>query len=101
MYMHYNHCHRATAVKYIIIIIIITFVVYFVNYIFRACLGPSSGGTTACIQHLVLSVVLDGLESIPSRTTDSLDGLYRIVSTQCCIRAVVPPDDGLRCARNV
>jgi hypothetical protein len=43
--------------------------VYFVNlYMFRAYLGPSSGGTTVCIQQLVLilfkwlSVVLDGLE---------------------------------------
>ena len=45
-------------------------VVYFVNfYMFRAYLGPSSGGTTVCIQQLVLiilfrwlSVVLVGLE---------------------------------------
>ena len=54
-------------------------VVYFVNlYMFRAYLGPSSGGTTVCIQHLVLiilfrwlSVVLDGLESNSFRTTDT------------------------------
>jgi len=52
--------------------------VYFVNlYMFRAYLGPSSGGTTICIQQLVLiilfrwlSVVLVGLESNPTRTTD-------------------------------
>ena len=45
--------------------------VYFVNlYMFRAYLGPSSGGKALCIQYLVLiilfiwlSVVLDGLES--------------------------------------
>jgi len=31
------------------------FLVYFVNfYTFRACLGPSSGGTNLCIQQLVL-----------------------------------------------
>jgi len=39
---------------------------YFVNlYMFRAYLGSSSGGTTVCIQQLVLiilSVVLIGLE---------------------------------------
>ena len=43
------------------------FLAYFVNfYMFRAYLGPSSGGTTVCIQQLVLiilSVVLVGLES--------------------------------------
>ena len=51
------------------------FLVYFVNlYMFRAYLGPSSGGTTVCIQPLVLdilfrclSVVLVGLD----RTKDS------------------------------
>ena len=45
--------------------------VYFVNlYMFRACLGPPSGGTTVCIQQLVLailfrrlSVFLVGLEN--------------------------------------
>jgi len=47
--------------------------VYFINlYMFQVYLGPSSGGTTVCIQHLVLiilcrwlSVVLGGLEPIP------------------------------------
>jgi len=33
------------------------FLVYFVNfYMFRAYLGPSSGGTTVCIQQLVLII---------------------------------------------
>jgi len=33
--------------------------VYFVNlYMFRAYLGPSSGGTTVCIQQLALTVVI-------------------------------------------
>jgi len=49
--------------------------VYFVNlYMFRAYLGPSSGGTTVRIQHLVLiilvrwlSVVLVGLEIQPEQ----------------------------------
>jgi len=32
------------------------FLVHFVNlYMFRAYLCPSSGGTTVCIQHLVLT----------------------------------------------
>ena len=90
--MHYNHCHRATAIKYIIIII---FLLYFVNrYMFRAYLGPPSGGTTVCIQ-LRLACSRTQL----CHTTDS--HLKRIISTQCCIHAVVPSDDGLRCARNV
>ena len=68
---------------------------YFVClYMFRAYLGPSSGGTTVCIQQLVLiilfrrlSVVLVGLEPNPTRTTDS--HLKRIISTSCCIHTVV------------
>ena len=36
------------------------FLVYFVNiYMFRAFLGPSSGGTTVCIQQLVLIPVIN------------------------------------------
>jgi hypothetical protein len=36
----------------------ILFLVYFVKlYVFRASLGPSSGGTTVCIQQLVLIIV--------------------------------------------
>ena len=34
-----------------------------------------------------------------SRTTDS--HLKRIISTNCCIHTVVPPDDGPRYARNM
>jgi len=34
--------------------------VYFVNlYMFRAYLGPSSGGTAVCIQQLVIIIFLD------------------------------------------
>jgi len=34
------------------------FLVYFVNlYMFRAYLGPSSGGTTVCIQQMVLIIL--------------------------------------------
>ena len=33
--------------------------IYFVKlYMFRAYLGPSLGGTTVCIQHLVLIILL-------------------------------------------
>ena len=63
-----------------------------------------------CIQQLVLiilfrwlSVVLVGLEkstfSNPTRTTDS--HLKRIISTNCRIHTVVPPDDGHRYAQNM
>jgi len=84
------------------------FLVYFVKlYMFRACLGPSSVGTTVCIQQLVLiilfrrlSVVLVGIEnSNPSRTTDN--NLKGIIRTNCCIHTVVSPDDRPRYARNM
>jgi len=67
---------------------------------FRAYLGPSSGGTTVYIKQLVFIIlVLVGLESNPTRTTDS--HLKRIIITNCCIHTVVPPDDGPRYARNM
>jgi len=45
------------------------FLVYFVKlYMFWAYLGPSSGGTTVCIQHLVLITLCS---SSQFRTTDS------------------------------
>ena len=39
------------------------------------------------------------LFSLDDQDTDS--HLKRIVSTNCCIHTVVPPDDGLRYARNM
>jgi len=40
------------------------FLVYFVNlFMFRAYLGPSSGGTTLCIQQLVLIILFRWLSS--------------------------------------
>ena len=99
--------------------------VYFVNlHMFRAYLGPSSGGTTVCLQQLVLSilfrwlsVVLVGQQSSKKNNKYQLlctygctswwwawttDGhIKRIISTNCCIRTVLPPDDGPRCARNM
>jgi hypothetical protein len=54
---------------------------------FPAYLGPSSGGTTVFIQFN------------PTRTTDSL--LKGIISTNCCINTVVPPDDGPRYDENM
>jgi len=66
------------------------FLAHFVNlYMIQAYLGPSSGGTTVCIQQLVFIILLD----------DRL--LKRIKSTNCCIHTVVPPDDGPRYARNM
>ena len=72
------------------------FLVYFVNlYMFRAYLGPSSGGTTVRIQHLILIILFRYLFI---RTTYS--HLKRI-RTKCCTHTVVPPDDGSRYARNM
>ena len=96
------------------------FLVYFINlYMFRAYLVPSSGGTTVCIQQLVLIIHFcllsnqDNKQSskknnwyllffpvcCPTRTTDS--HLKRIISTNCCIHTVVPPDDGPRYTQNM
>jgi len=81
------------------------FLVYFANhYMFRAYLGPSSGGTTVCIQKLVLiiilfrwlSVVLIGFQSNQDNSSH-----LKIISTNCYIHTVVPPDDGPRYARNM
>jgi len=47
---------------------------------FRAYIGPSSGGTTVCIQQLVLLILF--------RHTK------RIISTNSCIHTVVPPGEG-------
>ena len=67
------------------------FLVYFVNLnIFRAYLGPSSEGTTVCIQQLVfiilfrwLSVVLVGLELQYQSNQDNRQSSKRIISTNC------------------
>ena len=77
------------------------FLVYFVNlYMFLAYLGPSSGGTTVCIQRFVLIIFLeDCLFSWLTRKTGS--HLKRTISTSCCIHTVVPPDDRPRHARNM
>jgi len=82
------------------------FLTYFLNlFMFRAYLDPSSRGITVWIQQLVLiilfrwlSVVLVGLDSNPTRTTDQ--HLKRIINTNC-IHTVVHPDDGPRYARNM
>jgi len=75
------------------------FVVYFVNlYMFRTYLGPSSGGTTVCIQHLVLIVLFRRL-SVDQDNRES--HLKRIIITNCCIHTVENPDDGPKYARNM
>jgi len=62
------------------------YLAYLVNlHMFRAYLGASSGGTTVCIQQLVLIILFRWLSVV-------LDD--RIISTNCCIHTVVPPDDG-------
>jgi len=65
------------------------FLVYFVNlYMFRAYLGPSSGGTTVCVQQLVLIILFRWLFAWMdwNRTTDS--HLKRIISARFCIHTV-------------
>ena len=62
------------------------FFVYFVNlYMFRASLDPSSGGTTYVYNNWYLLFFL----------------VDCIISTNCCIHTVIPPDDGPRYARNM
>jgi len=63
-------------------------------YMFRAYLGPSSGGTTACIQQLVLvilfrwlSVVLVGLEfqsNRDNRLSSKKNNKYQLLNTYSC-----------------
>jgi hypothetical protein len=63
------------------------FLVYFVSlYMFLAYLGPSSGGTTVCIQQLVLIILFRWLSN-PTMTTDS--HIKRITGTNCCIHKVL------------
>jgi len=72
------------------------FLVYFANlYMFRTYLGPLSGGTTVCVQHLVLVILLDDC------LLSWMDHLKLIIKTNCCTHTVVPPDDGTRYARNM
>ena len=62
---------------------------------FRAYIGPSSGGTTLRIQQLVLLILF----RVPIQPGQQTVNLKRIISTKCCIHTVVPPDDGPRYAR--
>jgi hypothetical protein len=65
------------------------FLVHFVNlYMFRAYLGPSSGGTTVCVQKLVLiilfrwlSIVLFGLDN---RQSSKKNNKYQFLYTHGC-----------------
>ena len=71
------------------------FLVYFVNlYTFRAYLGPSRGGKPYVYNNWYLQFFLDDC------LLSWLDPA-RIVSTNCCIHMVVPPDDGPRYAQNM
>ena len=78
------------------------FLVYLVKrYMFRAYLGPSSGGTTVRIQQLVLiglSVVLVGLEQSNQhkRQSSKKNNKYQLLYTYG-----LPPGDGPRYARNM
>ena len=74
------------------------FLVYFVNfiyniYMFWTSLGPSSGGTNVFMWHFVLVILYSWLSGMqdgmnPSCIPDSR--LYRITSTKCCTKTVVP-----------
>jgi len=59
------------------------FLVYFVNlYMFRAYLGPSSGGTTVCIQHLVLITLLVWFQSNQyNRHSSKKNNKYQLLYT--------------------
>ena len=68
------------------------FLAYFVNlYMFRAYLGPSSGSTTICIQHMVLIihfrwlfVVLDGFQSTQdNRQSSEKNNKYQTYTYGC------------------
>jgi hypothetical protein len=63
---------------------------FFLDYCLLSCLDWNL---------VQLSVFLVGMESNPKRKTDSHP--KRIVSTDCCIYTVVPPDDGFRYAWNM
>ena len=74
--------------------------VYFINlYMFRAYLGPSSGGTKVCIQQLVSIVVYMRLFSIfhqPLHVSGvsrpiirRYKSMYTTIGINCCIHAVV------------
>ena len=57
------------------------YLVYFVNlYMFRACLGPSSEGTTVCIEQLVL-IILFRLQSVFLGTGIISTSRYKVLYT--------------------
>jgi hypothetical protein len=63
--------------------------VYFVGlYTFRVYQGPSSEGTTVCIQQLVLIILFRQLSVV-------------LVGLELSILMVLPPDDGPRYAQNM
>jgi hypothetical protein len=64
---------------------------------FRAYLGSTPGGTTACIQQLTLIILFwvavccaGWIPIQPAQQTAT----QKRISTNCCIHAVLPPDDG-------
>jgi hypothetical protein len=62
------------------------FLVYFVDlYMFQAYLGPSSGGTTVCIQQFVLVIFLDDcLLSKDNTQTSKKNNKYQLLCTYGC-----------------
>ena len=73
------------------------FLEYFVNfYMFRAYIGPSSGGTTVYIQQFVLIIPFRWTFSWMEQSIQDNSHLKRTIITNCYIHTVVPPDDGPR-----
>jgi hypothetical protein len=62
------------------------FLVYFFNpYMFRAYLGPSSGGTTVCIQQLVLIILFRWNQvNQDNRHLSKMNNKYQLLYTHGC-----------------
>jgi hypothetical protein len=74
------------------------FVVYFVHlFMFQVYLGPSSGGTTVCIQQLVHIILFRLFQSNQNnRYSYKKNSKYQLLYTYD-----VPPDDGPGYVRNM
>jgi len=72
---------------------------FFLCFVDRASRCKRVKKTQLVAQH-ILSIFRQPVHgSFSGRTTDS--HLKRIISANCCLHTVVPPDDGHRYARNV
>ena len=61
------------------------FLVYSINlYMFRAYLGPSSGGTTVCIQQLVIIILFRWLSVVLVGFSSKKNNKYQLLYTYGC-----------------